>query len=75
VEYFYGQPTYEKDNKRKLYALNISSYKHNDSIYADDIQNIRAFGSENMFETVASKVTEKLESIAKNPNHIGIYAM
>jgi hypothetical protein len=28
-----------------------------------------------MFETVASKVTEKLESIAKNPNHIGIYAM
>lgn len=60
-----GEPTYEKDSKRKFFALNIPSYKHNDRIYADDIQNIRAFGSESMFETVANKVAEKLENIAK----------
>lgn len=45
---------------RKLVRFDIPHFQRDDSIIADEVQNIRAFGTENVLETVAERVTTKM---------------
>lgn len=46
--------------KRKARQLLIPHYERDDAIYADEVQGIRAFGSETELETVQGKVNERM---------------
>ena len=45
--------------KRDLRPLNVPHFEINDAIYAESIQNVRAFGQEQALETMVGKVAEK----------------
>ena len=47
-------------DKRRVRSLVIPHYQHDDAIYADEVQNVRAFGSENALRTVQSMVDQRL---------------
>lgn len=47
-------------NRRTLRQLAIPHFQRDDSIMADEVQSIRAFGSESELETVMGKVAERL---------------
>jgi hypothetical protein len=47
--------------KRQLRSYNVLHIEHDEYIYADDVQNIRAFGEEYMLKGIADAVAEKLE--------------
>lgn len=59
--------------KRDMRDLVIPHFEVNDSVYADEVQNVRAFGSESGLETVAAKVAEKMRvavnSLAATEEH------
>jgi hypothetical protein len=46
--------------KRKIRNLSIPHFEINDAIMADEVQGVRAFGSETELETVIGKVNERL---------------
>lgn len=46
-------------DKRKLIPFAIPHYERNDAVYADEVQNVRAFGSESDVEMVEERVNEK----------------
>lgn len=46
--------------RRTLRSISIPHFEINDAVYADEVQGVRAFGSETQLETVQGKVTEKL---------------
>lgn len=57
-----GGPGETRDtNKRNLRALAVPHFQRDWSVYADEVQGIRAFGSETVLETVQGKVAEKLQ--------------
>ena len=47
------------DDKRNMIPFDVDHYERNDSVLADEVQNIRAFGSENVLETIEGRVNEK----------------
>lgn len=53
-----GQPAYE--HRGPIHTFECLHLAKHDVVRADDVQNIRAFGTENTAETVASKVNDKL---------------
>ncbi len=48
------------DPRRVRHPFKIPHFEINDSIVADSIQNVRAFGSETAMETLATKITSRL---------------
>lgn len=52
--------------KRKLRAFQVPFIPSTENVMAADIQNLRAFGSENDFDTVANQVNKKLTQIKNN---------
>ncbi len=53
-----GQPVSSKP--RHVYNFNMTHLPKHDVVHADDVQNVRAFGSQNKTETVAELVADKL---------------
>jgi Phage major capsid protein E len=53
-----GQTT--PKNRRNLRMLRIPHYQIDDAVYADEVQGIRAFGSETVLQTVMGKVDERM---------------
>jgi hypothetical protein len=47
-------------DKRELKAVRVPHFQRNDTIMADEVQNVRAFGSETDLETVQDRVNSKL---------------
>ncbi len=47
------------DPKREAIPFAIPHYERDDAVYADEVQNVRAFGTEGELETVLDKVNEK----------------
>lgn len=45
---------------RKLTPVNVPHFERNDAVMADEVQGVRAFGSESELETVMGKVAEKV---------------
>jgi len=52
--------------QRNAYAFRAKHLQLNDAIYADEVQNVRRFGSERELETVESKVNERLGEMQDN---------
>jgi hypothetical protein len=55
--------------KRQLRTYSVVHIEHDEYIYADDVQNIRAFGEEYLLKGIADTVAEKLEE-ASNKHDI-----
>ena len=51
-------------NKRKARSLTVPHVALEDTILADEVQNVRAFGSENMLEGVQAVVNQRLTEMA-----------
>jgi Phage major capsid protein E len=51
-------------NKRKARSLTVPHIALEDTILADEVQNVRAFGSENMLEGVQAVVNQRLSEMA-----------
>lgn len=47
------------DDKRRLIPFEVDHYQRDDSVTADEVQNVRAFGTESEVETVQGRVIEK----------------
>lgn len=47
------------DDNRKLIPFDVSHYERDDAVQADEVQNVRAFGTEDQFETIQSRVEAK----------------
>lgn len=54
-----GQTSVEK--ARKARSLIVPHYQHDDTIMADSVQNVRAFGETNVMETLRDRVTRRQE--------------
>jgi Phage major capsid protein E len=52
--------TVGKAPKRNVKPFNLYHWEHDDFIYADDIQNVRAFGQEFQLQALSELVTDKL---------------
>lgn len=52
--------TVNTDKDRKLIPVNVPHFERNDAVMADEVQGVRAFGSETELETVMGKVAEKV---------------
>ena len=61
-----AEGTQHKRSKRNVRIFNVPHIPHDDQILADEIQNIRAFGSETELQAVASEVTDRLDSMRQN---------
>ncbi|WP_029418050.1 major capsid protein [Brevundimonas bacteroides] len=48
------------DKERKLIPISVPHFERNDAVMADEVQGVRAFGSETELETVMGKVAEKI---------------
>jgi hypothetical protein len=57
-----GSATVGKTGKRSMVSFVIPNFTHFDDILADDIQDVRAFGSESELETIQKVVLDKLET-------------
>lgn len=60
-----GEGTYNMSSKRDIVSLNIPNFTLRDRIKAEDVQDIRSFGTESEFETVQNVVLEKLEEMKR----------
>ena len=58
-----GPATYEGRTKRKMRSFTIPHIPHDDIILPDEIQGVRAFGSESELQAMASIVTDHLQSM------------
>lgn len=59
-----GSPaTFETRTKRKLRSFTIPHIPHDDIILPEEIQGVRAFGSESELQVMANIVTEHLQSM------------
>lgn len=62
-----GGPGVTRDKtKRDLRSLTVPHFEINDAIYAEEVQNVRAFGSEGALETVIGKVARRLREHANS---------
>lgn len=48
--------------KRSIRAVQIPHFQRDWAVYADEVQNIRAFGTENSLETVMNKVMSRIDA-------------
>lgn len=48
------------DKLRKVHVLKVPHYQYDDSILADSVQNVRAFGTGSVLETLLGRVNSKL---------------
>jgi Phage major capsid protein E len=48
------------DDLRKVRAFPVFHLQRNDALYADEVQNVREFGSTNVLQTVESKLARKM---------------
>lgn len=46
---------------RTLRDFRVPHFQRNDSVLADEVQNVRAFGTENILQTVQNRVTQKMQ--------------
>lgn len=53
--------TVNTDKDRKLIPVSVPHFERNDAVMADEVQGVRAFGSETEVETVMGKVAEKIQ--------------
>ena len=58
-----GTSTFEGRTKRKMRSFTIPHIPHDDVILPEEIQGIRAFGTENELEAMANVVTDHLQSM------------
>ena len=58
-----GAATFEGRSKRKLRSFTIPHIPHDDVILPEEIQGIRAFGSETELQSMANVVTDHLQSM------------
>jgi hypothetical protein len=58
-------PTLDVQDRRELIPFLVPHFPLNDALYADEIQGIRAFGTEDQLEAISTKVNEKLESMGR----------
>lgn len=58
--------TQNRDTVRKMVPINCVHLPVEDQLTADEVQNIREFGSENALQSVQSKVNEKLMTIRQS---------
>ena len=58
-----GISTFEGRTKRKMRSFTIPHIPHDDVILPEEIQGIRAFGTENELEAMANVVTDHLQSM------------
>ena len=58
-----GASTFEGRTKRKMRSFTIPHIPHDDVILPEEIQGIRAFGTENELEAMANVVTDHLQSM------------
>lgn len=54
--------TLDTSDPRKLNAIKVPHFEVNDTVMADSIQNVRAFGTETGLETLQSKIVERLKT-------------
>lgn len=54
------------DDDRKLIPFDIQHYQRDDSVLADEVQGVRAFGSTDQLETVQSRVENKAKRHAQD---------
>lgn len=59
-------PTQNQKADRKVRPLNIRHLPLGDVLYADEVQGVRAFGSETQIETIEGKVNEKLAQMRQS---------
>jgi len=59
-----GQTVEKK--KRSLKMLGVPHFQIDDAIYADEVQGVRAFGTETQLETVMGKVDERMSDHAQS---------
>ncbi len=55
-----------KDDKRSGHSIIIPHLKQSESLYADSVQGVRAFGQANQLKTVEMARDQKLERMARN---------
>ena len=55
-----------KGPKRKVRALAVPHIPHTDTIMADDVQNVRAFGSDSQLESIVTVVNDRLTLMRQN---------
>lgn len=48
------------DEEREKVSFDITHYERNDSVLADEVQNVRAFGSEDTMEVLTNRINRKL---------------
>ncbi len=58
-----GEATYENRSTRKMRSFTIPHIPHDDVILPEEVQGIRAFGSENELQSIATVVTDHLQSM------------
>lgn len=57
-----GPGTTLSKEKRDLRSLIIPHFEINDAVYAEEVQNVRAFGEQRALETVATKVAQRQQA-------------
>lgn len=58
-------PSYGQQGKRKVRSFQIPHIPHNDMVKAEDVQGIRAFGTQNVAETVDGIYAQKLATMRR----------
>ena len=61
-----GQTTTRTRNPRSMRTFNIPHIPHDDQLLADDLQDVRAFGSETQLQTVSKQVADMLAEMGQN---------
>jgi hypothetical protein len=59
-------PEYGKSDKRILRSFSIPHLPKNDTVKAEEVQNLRAFGSNDAAESVASVINNKLQALKQD---------
>lgn len=58
--------TMGKDRGRSMLSVSVPHFEVNDAIMADEVQGVRAFGSETEVEMVADKINERAQIISQS---------
>jgi hypothetical protein len=59
-------PTQNQKADRRMRTLKVHHLPVSDALYADEIQGVRAFGSEDAMETIGTKVNEKMLAMGQS---------
>ena len=61
-----GPGTTMEKEKRDLRAIPVPHFELDDAVYADEVQNVRAFGQEQALETVVAKVAQRQQTMVNS---------